>query len=281
LWSQASAKKDVNNRINGYENCINPISNVKQYTKWIRDIRRYEIDEGVDSEELRALYDAVETFLGKGSKISYKIKDKAILVTLPNGQSLPFDLLSDGYKNAIGIVLDTAYRMIRLNPWLRKEAVKETPGILLIDEIDLHLHPSWQKRIVDDLKRTFPKMQIIATTHAPIVVSSCEANELIVLDAEYSKETEYDIKIKRTKTTKGWMAEDVLSDIMDVESSRDLETESMIKEYHRLFAEKVQEGQPFEVEGKLKELQDKLISRLPSNDPALTLAKLDILDMME
>lgn len=149
-----------NSRIQGYQNCINPLSNVKQYIKWIADMRRYELDEEVVSSELRTLYKTIETFLGDNSKVRYKLKEKQLVVTLPNGISLPFDNLSDGYKNAIGIVADTAYRMLKLNPWLKENAVKETPGILLIDEIDLHLHPSWQKHILNDMKKTFPNMQI-------------------------------------------------------------------------------------------------------------------------
>jgi hypothetical protein len=65
---------------------------------------------------------------------------------------------------------------------LAENAVKETPGVVLIDEIDMHLHPNWQKRIVGDLKRIFPKVQFIATTHSPFVVQSLEADELINLE---------------------------------------------------------------------------------------------------
>ena len=61
--------------------------------------------------------------------------------------------------------------------------LKETLGVVLIDELDLHLHPNWQKHIVSDLKKAFPNIQFVATTHSPFIVQSLEANELINLDA--------------------------------------------------------------------------------------------------
>jgi predicted ATP-binding protein involved in virulence len=85
------------------------------------------------------------------------------------------------------MVADIAYRCIKLNPHLGKNAVKETPGFVLIDEIDLHLHPNWQRRIVNDLKNTFPLIQFVATTHSPFIVQSVEQSELINLDDEELK----------------------------------------------------------------------------------------------
>jgi len=93
-----------------------------------------------------------------------------------------YNQLSDGYRNIIGLAADIAYRCIQLNPHLGENAVKNTEGIVLIDEIDLHLHPKWQRRIVEDLKRIFPKIQFVATTHSPFIVQSLKSDELIVLD---------------------------------------------------------------------------------------------------
>jgi predicted ATP-binding protein involved in virulence len=82
----------------------------------------------------------------------------------------------------IGMVADIAYRCVTLNPQFDGEAARLTPGIVLIDEIDLHLHPKWQHRVVEDLKRTFPKIQFFATTHSPFIIQSLRDNELINLD---------------------------------------------------------------------------------------------------
>lgn len=77
---------------------------------------------------------------------------------------------------------DLAYRCLKLNPHLGDNALKETPGLVLIDEIDLHLHPNWQRRIVSDLKSAFPKIQFVATTHSPFIVQSLKSNEVWNLD---------------------------------------------------------------------------------------------------
>jgi predicted ATP-binding protein involved in virulence len=106
------------------------------------------------------------------------------------------------------MVADIAYRCLKLNPHLGKDAVKETPGIVLIDELDLHLHPNWQRRIVDDLKNTFPNIQFVATTHSPFIIQSLREEELRNLDSKIiSQKNPKDIPINK-----------VITDIMDVES---------------------------------------------------------------
>lgn len=275
VWAKSSVPNkdfDTNNRVFGYKNCINPMSNEKQYVKWIEDMRIYELDESTESVELQTLYRAAEKFLGEGSKVRYQRKEKQIMVTLPNGNSMHYSKLSDGYKNALGIVFDTAFRMIKLNPWLKERVIDETPGIILIDEIDLHLHPSWQKRIINDMKNAFPKMQIIATTHAPIVISSCNKNELIVLNSEIDDNLDINVTIKGSEiSTKGWLAENILVDIMGVDTSRDLETEMEIKRFRKLFEKKFRETIT-EIEIKeFETLKERLELKLPSEDPLITM----------
>ena len=85
---------------------------------------------------------------------------------------VPFHLLSDGYRNVVGMAADIAYRMATLNPHLLERVIGETPGIVMIDEIDLHLHPNWQRQVVDHLLRAFPQVQFVATTHSPFIIQS-------------------------------------------------------------------------------------------------------------
>jgi predicted ATP-binding protein involved in virulence len=80
-------------------------------------------------------------------------------------------------------------RAVLLNPQLGEKVLEETPGIVLIDELDLHLHPKWQRRIIEDLRRTFPKIQFIATTHSPFLIQSLRSGEeLIMLDGQPTAE---------------------------------------------------------------------------------------------
>ena len=74
--------------------------------------------------------------------------------------------------------------MAVLYPNLFKEVINKTPGIVLIDELDLHLHPKWQWRVIEALKETFPKLQFIATTHSSIILASCKDVRVISIDNE-------------------------------------------------------------------------------------------------
>ena len=95
--------------------------------------------------------------------------------------SVPLPQMSDGYKSTISLIGDIAYRMAVLNPQLGMDVIDETDGIVLIDEVDLHLHPAWQHRILGDLQEIFPKIQFIVTTHAPAVISSAKSENLVIL----------------------------------------------------------------------------------------------------
>jgi predicted ATP-binding protein involved in virulence len=103
---------------------------------------------------------------------------------LENGEWMPFSNLSDGYRGIVSLTADIAYRAIKLNPHLKERAVIDTQGIVLIDEIDMHLHPKWQKHVVLDLKRTFPNIQFIVTSHSPFILQSMAQEEVIHLDGE-------------------------------------------------------------------------------------------------
>jgi hypothetical protein len=105
-----------------------------------------------------------------------------LILHFKSGQRLPFSELSDGYRNVVAIVADLAIKAAMLNPQLAEKALDFTPGVVLIDELDLHLHPRWQRRIIEDLRRTFPKVQFICTTHSPFLIQTLRSgDELIVL----------------------------------------------------------------------------------------------------
>ncbi|MGC9224304.1 MAG: AAA family ATPase [Terracidiphilus sp.] len=100
-----------------------------------------------------------------------------------HGERILFRNLSDGYKVMLMLIGDLVRRIDYLNKLqLGEEMLQQTPGIVLIDEIDLHLHPNWQRRILHDLKRTFPAIQFFATTHSPQVIGEAQPQEIRVLD---------------------------------------------------------------------------------------------------
>lgn len=97
--------------------------------------------------------------------------------------TLPLALLATGPRIAAGLAIDLASRMARANPDLGgQDLLDSTPGIVLIDEVDLHLHPSWQQQIVPLLRKTFPLVQFILTTHSPQVISTVEAQNIRIMN---------------------------------------------------------------------------------------------------
>ena len=94
-------------------------------------------------------------------------------------QKFAMNEMSDGYKNTLSMIGDIAYRMAVLNPTLGDQVLRETPGIVLIDEIDLHLHPKWQQSILNDLNEIFPKIQFIVSSHAPAVINSVPKSRFV------------------------------------------------------------------------------------------------------
>lgn len=97
---------------------------------------------------------------------------------------LKYEMMSSGFKAMVNLVAEIAYRCIMLNRWLGKDAVKKTPGIVLIDEIDLYLHPHWQQHVLEDLHKAFPEIQFIVSTHSPFIVQSVDSQNVITLDVQ-------------------------------------------------------------------------------------------------
>lgn len=107
----------------------------------------------------------------------------------PQHGTVPVTLLATGTRISAGLAIDLASRMARANPALgERDLLDTTPGIVLIDEVDLHLHPSWQQQIIPLLRRTFPRVQFIVTTHSPQVIGTVEAENIRVLN-EYNVST--------------------------------------------------------------------------------------------
>ncbi len=93
-----------------------------------------------------------------------------------------FSYMSDGLQSMINIVAEIAHRCIELNGCLGLNAIQSTPGVVMIDEIDLYLHPHWQRHVLQDLTKAFPMIQFIVSTHSPFIVQSLQKDQLICFD---------------------------------------------------------------------------------------------------
>jgi len=170
----------------GYYNALGAKSDENPFTQWFYYYRE-ELKDGLEFKgTYEAVIEAIETAIPYLKNVSFdNFRLELVADCEIEGQPtkrLPHSLMSDGVKRMLGIVTDIAYRCVVLNGFLGNNAVKESRGLVMIDELDLHLHPTWQKQVVGDLKRAFPKIQFVATTHSPFIVQSLKSDELINLD---------------------------------------------------------------------------------------------------
>lgn len=123
----------------------------------------------------------INSVLPNGLKLTGDVDpDSEQCILVFNDQEVPFSSLSDGYRAFVGMVADLVGYLVDVCPMQMK--LVDIPGIVLIDEIDLHLHPSWQRRVATDLAQGFPKLQFIATTHSPLVVTSVAKESIFITD---------------------------------------------------------------------------------------------------
>ncbi|WP_455721993.1 AAA family ATPase [Agathobacter sp.] len=234
LWkdgNKKSVKKGVFSRTDAYSHCLDAQHGLDIAFRYIDTLKAVAVEENggklfpAYETILKAVNKAFEEELQPGEEIisSTKYEDDMIALKTADGAIIPFQMLSDGYRNVIKIILDIATRMCILNPYLKGEALKKTPGIVLIDEIDLSLHPTWQRRIIGILKEVFPKIQFICATHSPFIIQSLEEGELITLDkpleSEYSGEGLEDI------------AEDIMGVVLPQYSEKKRKIYEVSKEY--------------------------------------------------
>lgn len=189
LWQQkkltAGKKIERTSRTVGYTDCLDPASSYKSFVEWFRywnlnakDLQLKEHAHTPAFLEFTGYIDSVKGAVDAclapsgwaGLEYSFRL-DTLVAHHTQHGE-LPVELLSDGIRNMIGMVADIAFRATKLNGQLGAQAASQTPGIVLIDEVDMHLHPAWQQVVLQNLLTAFPAMQFIVTTHSPQVLST-------------------------------------------------------------------------------------------------------------
>ena len=241
LWSENNAKigeKGIYNRTEGYNRCLNNKRGTElafEYLKRLRDVASEE-QNGKNFPAYNAILNAINTAfqeeLAPGEQVIFSTRYVSDIVALKSadGTILPFSTLSDGYRNVIKIILEIATRMCILNPYLQGEALQKTPGVVVIDELDLSLHPTWQKKIIGILKTLFPKIQFICATHSPFIIQSLEDGELITLDRKLDSEYA------------GEGIEDIAEDVMGVKMPQYSEKKRKMYDAAAEFYDAVKEG---------------------------------------
>lgn len=169
-------------QLDAYRYCLDPKSDQKAFEKWFKKLAYTELQKRTAIPAVAAVKNAVLACIPGAQDFFHDTEYDQLTIRLEKEGLMPFNSLSDGYRNMVGMVADIAHRASRLNPHHGTEAALKSAGVVLIDEIDLHLHPKWQRRVVPDLQRAFPQLQFIATTHSPFILQSLEPGEVIDLD---------------------------------------------------------------------------------------------------
>lgn len=192
-------------RTAGYKNCLDEASDQKMLLNWCAKMEQVSWQKKKPIAEYEAVKNALSVFMGamNGSDRPQIVFDRRSMeLSYIEGENvLPVRCLSAGYQAVIRMVLDIAYRMAVLNPNLYEKAA-ETNGVVLIDELDMHLHPKWQWNVIDALQKTFPNVQFIAATHSPILIAACRKGHLVFVDGN---------EISYGETDFGMEVNDVLS----------------------------------------------------------------------
>ncbi len=188
-------------RVSAYLDCLSPSSSYKSFAAWFGQ-KWEQIAEGHSTllgfharpeNHLAAVRKAVHTVLettgwatmlwepahqdddGRTYRPGY------IALEHPEKGKLPLTRLSDGVRNMAALVGDLAHRCVRLNPDFGEDAAFLTPGIVLIDEVDMHLHPRWQQLVLGLLRTTFPNVQFVISTHSPHILTTVRKEHIRII----------------------------------------------------------------------------------------------------
>jgi predicted ATP-binding protein involved in virulence len=274
LWSEhklTEGKKslalDSRSRLSGYMDCLSSSSSFKGVEAWFRSKMaeigdpKFSTDLAANLPLITAIQEAVRRVLEPTGwqDLEWGNEEQSFMVRHPDYGRLPLAALSDGVRNMIALVADIAHRCARLNPHLREDAARQTPGVVLIDEIDMHLHPRWQQLVVSLMQQAFPQVQFIVSTHSPHVLSTVDKESIRVIrfiDREPVIETPL-------FQTKGVLSADVLASIMGVDPIPQIPEAQWVSQYRAL----IEDGKAGEPEA--QQLRQNLLAHFGEAHPLM------------
>ena len=236
---------------------------------WIMDLDYRSGEEG-----LTIVREALDDFLPSASFHSVDKSKKQVLFQTVDG-IVPLDYLSEGYQNMAAWIGDLLYRITESfrdykNPFAAR-------GVLLIDEIDLHLHPKWQRELINFISRKLPNFQVIATTHSPLTAQQANEGELYALKRDEANQIRL---VPFVGIPKNLLINQLLmTPVFGLETDESLEIEQNKTEYINLKSKKEKSEEEID---KLRKLEKNLKTNLPErNIPAVSQKSLDLLARLE
>lgn len=201
---------------------------------WFVNRYLYSAREGTLSEEQISNYHLAERCFSiinsqyRFSRVMGATND--IMVNTPHGE-IYFEYLSSGFKSIIYLLFSTI-KEIEFRFKEQNLKAEDFDGIILIDEIEIHLHPEWQERIIHILKKTFPCAQFILTTHSPHVIQTAEPNQVMALQLDENNNVSLRTDLQTSKYGfKGWTVEEILYDVMGMHTMRSEMYHNLIEKF--------------------------------------------------
>jgi len=202
----ATKSRAVGNEAASYAEALSsrPIY-LSQFAEWMRAQEGISSEHYLSAKHLQVMRSTVRQFLPGYENLRADPIDPRRLLIDKDGIPLDAKQLSDGERGVLALVLDLARRLSQANPKL-DDPLQNGEAIVLIDEIDLHLHPKWQREIVHKLTNTFPKCQFIATTHSPQIIGEVGHDRIQIISDSFVYSPEHSFGIDSSR---------VLEEIMD------------------------------------------------------------------
>lgn len=242
-------------RLDGYRDCFNFTIQETALLDWIRDQTTVSLPLKQDTVALSVVKSAITTCVEGATSLYYDGRYKDLVILLDDYGPQLFSNLSDGQRIMLTLVGDLASRAAILNPHLANAALRETPGVVMVDELDLHLHPKWQRRVIHDLKTTFPSLQFIASTHSPQLVGEAQPEEIRLLDGDDTKEPPRSFGIDSSR---------ILAEVMGTRSRND-SVDDLLTRLFKLIDDEDFDG--------ARRLLAEVETKLGSDDPEVTRAR--------
>lgn len=251
-----------------FEKAIENRIDFRTFFEWYRNQEDYENECKIANGDLEykdasleAVRKAVMVMLDDCSNLRVVRKPRLEMKIDKNGIALNVSQLSDGEKCTMALFGDLARRLTIANPNMENPLLGE--GVVLIDEVELHMHPSWQRKVLNCLKQTFPNIQFIITTHSPVVLSEIDENyNLFFLNAVNN-----DVEVLASKRLDGYDTNAILEEFMGT-SSVNKNTQILIHSIYQCIQKKEYE----EAERKIEEL----VELTSENHPDVITARLDM-----
>lgn len=181
-----NATENERERLSGYVAALSKNSNTHFFEKEFERMQLVasqakELNFPHDSSRLELIRLLAAKAIEDSRIFYYDYEKQSLAIMFKDGRRLPIDDLSDGQKSILLITTGIAFQCATLNPHMGLDAYKSR-GVVLIDEVELHLHPDWQRQILPILTREFPNIQFICTTHSPQVISTLDRECVQVIE---------------------------------------------------------------------------------------------------